>query len=70
MINNDTNAPAPTTNVSADMIRRAEVIAAAYAPEDCEECEMREGTCIECAAEALLDAGLLSATDIARLGLA
>lgn len=51
MIINDTNAPAPTT-------ARLEVIAAAYAPEDCEQCEACEATCVECAIDALHHAGM------------
>lgn len=35
--------------------RIAAKIEAAYAPEDCEACEINGGTCWECAADALED---------------
>lgn len=55
MINNDT-APRP--------INRDELLAiidAAYAPEDCEACEIEETTCEECIADALDERGIILA---------
>lgn len=49
--------PRPTTDALAIAAYRLEVITAAYAPEDCEDCEMSEGTCLECAIDALEEHG-------------
>ena len=39
---------------------RANLITAAYAPEDCESCEVNEATCRECAVEALEENGFIA----------
>lgn len=56
MINNDTPTARPIT--TDEMIA---IINAAYAPEDCEGCEIEETTCQECIDDALEERGIILA---------
>jgi len=56
-----TPASAPRPTDLELQTRILQIIADAYAPEDCEQCEGNEGTCRECAEDALHDAGIRTA---------
>jgi len=55
MINNDTNAPAPSTYTRENY---KATLAAAYDPDNCEQCEACQSVCWECGEDALYQQGM------------
>ena len=57
-----TTTPNATPDADRELqVRILDIVRNAYAPEDCESCEVAGGTCQECAEDALEEAGIRTA---------